>query len=353
MSSSQSKRKRSRSHSHSRSSSSSPSSGNSSPTTIAPIFLSAPANATLLPNTPKIFVFNSHGTCPTNVHKINPLPVRVITSAKLGCAHHRAVLHPITKEVAQHIAVSFKDECDKQYRKTLTGGTSTSLPALAMNAITQMDADNITKSSPALHERGDELEDMELFCNGLTMAEGVYVMHLDHTGTFVMADASSHFGLTTRKDSDRFFFASPRPKFPDPLPPEMVKSLHRKRKHLELRKTSVFGEPFDIKDRLNTDIHAYNASVYMTKNISAESRLQPKYQLLSNLLDIGIRNGTINPDIDCVVIFACRKLKQRHKPTPGGKKNTSNTNIRIYNRKTKTIRRSNKIKLRNNNSKKI
>lgn len=344
MSSSQSKRNRSRSSSRS------PSSGNSSPTTIAPLLISAPANATPLPNTPKIFVFNSHGTCPIDVPKIRSLPVRVITSAKLGCAHHRAVLNPVTKEIAQHIAVSFKYECDNQYRKILTDGTSTSLPTLAMNAITQMDADNITKSSPELHETDEELEDMELFCNGLTMAEGVYVMYLDDTGTFVMADASSRFGLTTRKDSDRFFFATPNPKFPDHLPLDMVKALHRKRTHLELRKTSASGEPFETKDRLNTEINAYNASVYMAKNISAESRLQPKYQLLSSLLDIGIGNGTINPDTDCVVIFACRKLKQRHKPTPGGKKNTSNTNIRY--RKTKTIRRSNKIKLRNNNSKK-
>ncbi len=335
----------------SRSSSSSSSSGNSSPTTIAPLLISAPSNATPLPNTPKIFVFNSHGTCPIDVPKISSLPVRVITSAKLGCAHHRAVLNPVTKEIAQHIALSFKDECDNQYRKNLTGSTSTSLPTLAMNAITQMDAANITKSSPELHETGEELEDMELFCNGLTMAEGVYVMHLDDTGNFVMADASSRFGLTTRKDSDRLFFTSPNPKFPNPLPTKTVKALHRKRKHLESRKTSAFGEPFETKDRLNTEINAYNASVLMAKNLLAEPRLQPKYQLLSSLLDIGIGNGTINPDIDCVVIFACRKLKQRHKPTPGGNKNTSNMNIRIY-KKTKTIRRSNKIKLRNNNSKK-
>ena len=340
--SSPSKRKRSRSRSRSRSSSSSSSSGNSSPTTLAPLFL--PANTDPLPNVPKIFVINSHGTCPMNVPKISSLPVKVITCAKLGCAHHRAVLLPVTEELAPHTTVSFKNAFENKYHTN----PGSALPVLAIDAINQMADDKITESHPVLHEIHEELEDMELFCNGSTMAEGVHVMYHDpSTRNFVMADASSHFGLTTVRDADRVFFVSSKPpKFPNPLHPTMRRALKAKRNQLESRKVLAYTQPIDVKHRLNLDIDAYNASFRMAKNISAVSRLQPNYQLLSSLLNIGIANGTINTD-DCVVIFACRKFKPTHrKPTPGVKKKRQ---IRIY---RKTIRRSNKIKLRNNKSKK-
>ena len=276
-----------------------------------------------------------------NVPKISSLPVRVITCAKFGYPHHRAVLLPVTEELAPHIAVSFKSAFEHEYHTN----PGSALPSLAIDAIKQMAADKITESDPELHGIGAELDDMELFCTGSTMAEGVHVMYHDpSTSNFVMADASSHFGLRTVRDSDRVFLVSSKPKFPNPLPDKMIRALQAKRDDLESRKLSAPSQP-DIRHGLNVEIDAYNASLRMAKNITAVSRLQPNYQLLSSLLDIGIRNGTINPATDCVVLFACRKSKPTRKQHPGGKKRR----IRIY---RKTIRRSNKIKLRNNKSKK-
>ena len=156
---------------------------------------------------------------------------------------------------------------------------------------------------------------MELFCNGPTMAEGVHCIYPkdDGSGLYSMIDASSYFGLTVVGENERQFYPSSNPKFPVPLPSSTVheiNSLGQKVKHL---KTSAFDLSPRSKHTLNLGINAYNASLNLVQNSSSTSRVQPSYSLLSALLNTGVGNGTIRP-YDCIVIFACRKIKKR----PGG-----------------------------------
>ncbi len=284
-----------------------------SPTEIQPLFL--PKTIFPLPDGPRLFVFNSHGLCPSKdgtahtIHKIHKIPVNIITTATLGCPHLRTLLSQSTGELAPHICISFRDTLQELLNKQGT------VSELALATVTEMAKQNITQSTPELHETGSSVEDMELFCNGPTMAEGVHCIYPkeDGSGSYSMIDASSYFGLTVVGENERQFYPSSNPKFPVTLPSSTVheiNSLGQKVNHL---KTSAFDMSPRSKHTLNLGINAYNASLNLVRNSSSTSRVQPSYSLLSTLLDTGFSNGTIRPD-DCIVIFACRKIKKR----PGG-----------------------------------
>jgi len=290
-----------------------------SPTEIQPLFL--PKTIFPLPDGPRLFVFNSHGLCPSKdgtahtIPKIRKIPVNIITTATLGCPHLRTLLSQ-SGELAPHICISFRDTLQKLQEVLNKQGTvSVSVSELALATVTEMASQNITQSKPELHITGSSVEEMELFCNGPTMAEGVHCIYPkgDGSGLYSMIDASSYFGLTVVGENERQFYPSSNPKFPVLLPSSTVheiNSLGQKVKHL---KSSAFDLSPRSKHTLNLGINAYNASLNLVQNSSSTSRVQPSYSLLSTLLNTGIGNGTIRPD-DCIVIFACRKIKKR----PGG-----------------------------------
>jgi len=289
-----------------------------SPTEIQPLFL--PKTIFPLPDGPRLFVFNSHGLCPSKdgtTHKIpiiSNIPVNIITTATLGCPHLRTLLSPSTNELAPHICISFRDTLQELLNKQ--GTVSVSVSELALATVNEMAKKNITRSNPELHRTGSSVEEMELFCNGPTMAEGVHCIYPkeDGSGSYSMIDASSYFGLTVVGENERQFYPSSNPKFPVTLPSSTVHEINSLgQKVKQLKTTKAFDMSPRSKHTLNLGINAYNASLNLVRNSSSTSRVQPSYSLLSTLLDTGFRNGTIRPD-DCIVIFACRKIKKR----PGG-----------------------------------
>ena len=284
-----------------------------SPTEIQTLFL--PKTIFPLPDGPRLFVFNSHGLCPSKdgtAHKIpiiSNIPVNIITTATLGCPHLRTLLSQSTGELAPHICISFRDTLQELPNKQGT------VSELALATVTEMANQNITQSNPELHRTGSSVEEMELFCNGPTMAEGVHCIYPKDDGLeYSMIDASSYFGLTVVGENERHFYPSSNPKFPVPLPSSTVHEINSLgQKVKQLKTTKAFDMSPRSKHTLNLGINAYNASLNLVRNSSSTSRVQPSYSLLSTLLDTGFRNGTIRQD-DCIVIFACRKIKKR----PGG-----------------------------------
>jgi len=296
-----------------------------------------PSATPSLSDRPKILVINSHGSCPTDADMIQELPVDVVTTSKLGCPHHRALFKPGTDELTPHLTLSFK-EMLKSHRG------HAQLSEQAIKTIEEMSARHITESHPELHPVDSSLEDIELFCHGAAMAEGVYAIYSDDT----MVDVSSHFGLTTIKHDERVGFVNPNSKFPTPVPERIIKALRNVHDTLQALKSTMFSKSEPEKRRLNLEIEHYNSTIDMVSSITQTSRLQPSNYLLSNLLNTGIRNGIINPKTDCVVVFACRKIKERggkrkrYRSTGGKRKHKKTQRLKISSRKLKKSNKSNK-----------
>ena len=319
----------------------------SDPEKLSSLLVSSTATAPC--SRPKIFVINSHGKCPSHLEPIQKLPVDVVTACKLGSSHFRALFKPGTDELSPHLTLSFKEMLKKQPSRA-------SLSEQALESIKEMSALGITDSHPELHRVDTSMRDIELFCPGAAMAEGVYAIYSDDT----MLDVSTHFGLETVKHSDRIGFACSTSKFPKQLPDKMVKALNDVRDKLNKQKSEISSKPAHVKQTLQLEIEHYNSTVDMVNSMSTTSRVQPGNKLLSNILDIGMQTGIINPETDCVVVFACRKIKDRPilvplppfpspspSPSPVGRPRLNSKSVVSTCRKIKKHKKTRRLKLKN------
>lgn len=259
------------------------------------------STATVPPSRPKIVVINSHGNCPSEVDDIQKLPVDVVTACKLGLPHRRAVFKPETetKELAPHITLSFKEML-----KHPPGHRS--LSEQALEAITLMSTLGITRSHPEIHGVNTSMRDIELFCPGPAMAEGVYAIYTDDN---TILDVSHFFGL--KMNNARVGFQRTASTCTGPISEETVRALEKKYNELNDQKSTLFNKQPHEKQTLALAIEHYNSIFDMVHGFSTVSRILPERTLLSTVLNNGIASGIINPDTDCVVVFACRRVKTK------------------------------------------
>jgi hypothetical protein len=274
---------------------------------------------------PKIVVINSHGNCPSEVDDIQKLPVDVVTACKLGLPHFRAVFKPETetKELAPHITLSFKEMLKHQPGHR-------SLSEQALEAITRMSTLGITHSDPEIHRVNTSMRDIELFCPGPAMAEGVYAIYTDDN---TILDVSQFFGL--KMNNDRVGFQRKASTCTGPISEETVRALEKEYNELNDQKPTLFNKQPHERQTLALAIEHYNSIVDMVHGLSTVSRIFPERTLLSTVLNTGIASGIINPDTDCVVVFACRRVKTKS-PMPKSKSNK--IVMKIKKRKTRHLK---------------
>jgi hypothetical protein len=259
---------------------------------------------------PKIIAINAHGVCGVPIVSITT-PVTVITTAKLGQAHHRMYMDKHKKFIGP-ILLNFFNRMIAQDNRDV-GAIRT--------VITDMVADGITCSDVEVHEKGSIMEDMFLFCDGVSMADSIYQLDtVDNSKT----EVSESFNLKILPEKDRtvaFGYSDKmKSRFLHGVSDDLHRALIDEHERLEGKKADWLKTKPD-PDELNYEIATFNAaidsamdhSISTTRMVSRETN-QGKI-LLSKLLKDGIERGALTEN-DVVVVFACRKHPSQAVPGP-------------------------------------
>jgi hypothetical protein len=197
-------------------------------------------------------------------------------------------------------------------------GTLSSLSRVdnqVFEAAKMLPAYGITASVPVKYEIGENMQDIKLFCRGLSMHDGIYAIDLV---THEIQQVAKVFGLDVIPEDNR-------------APTHPLKISHSSRYHDILWKE--YDDIVTLKTQLQTKeevseqekneyvrrIETYNNLRLAGKGVKKLSRItiSPKSCIsLSGLIQTGIVNGIIDPTKDCFIVFACRKHHVKRDLTP-------------------------------------
>jgi len=251
---------------------------------------------------PKIIAISTHGVCDNPTVSIK-IPVTVITAAKLGQSHRRMYMDKHKKFIGPILLNFFDRMIAQSVRDVSAIGT----------VITSMVDDGITCGDVEVHEKGSMMEDMFLFCGGVSMADSIYQLDtVDNSKT----EVSELFNLEIVPEKYRPIVAGSSTKcnirFPSGPSDDLLHALNDEHARLERKKTDwLQSQPQQDPDELNYEIATFNTALNSSiAHSNSTSRIVSRETkgkiLLSKLLNDGITSGALRPG-DVVVVFACRK----------------------------------------------
>jgi hypothetical protein len=308
------------------------------------------------PDRPRyVFVVQSHGS---SIQKQFEVEVPIVATVKDGERHTRSVLNEddtrVNPPIVDSLAMSMKKvQQDGRLQDLGYGG----LLENVFQATLQLAIDRVTKSNPEKYEIRKHMEDIQLFCGGKSLYDSIFKINIDKLSKIdvsaggdvnairaslaqAIQPASASFGLNARYEERRNWIGTKKPtpmnqKLKGPfwtehdnlqknisdltLEVDNFKKFY-KGKELPVDKLRELRHKFTLYERA---VHWYNNSRSSRKGISKEPRLHYHDTCisLSRLINIGIKNGIIVPEKDCVFVSTCRshhddRPSSSHRPHP-------------------------------------
>jgi len=273
------------------------------------------------PSNPKLYVIHSHGSSLDNVFQVK---VPIVCGVKEGESHRRVTASRMEGTRERTVNSSMVDIMNRniqllQYEEQVMAqhGTLSSLSRVdqVFEAAKMLVTDDITASLPVKYEIGENMQDIKLFCRGLSMHDGIYAIDLV---THEIQQVAKVFGLDVISEAKR------KPSTP-------LENLHSSRYHdilwkeyddivtlkTQLQKKEEVSE--QEKNEYVRRIETYNNLRLAGKGVKKLSRIRDSTQgcvSLSRLIQTGISKGIIVPTKDCFSVFACRKHHVKRDLTP-------------------------------------
>lgn len=272
---------------------------------------------------PKLYVVHSHGS---SLDRVVPVKVPIVCGVKDSESHLRVIASRTEDALERTVNPSMVDimkskiqQVQREY-EIIMARKGSSLPPVSLvdkvfEAAMMLPIDGITASVPVKYKIGEQMEDIKLFCRGLSMYDGIYAIDLV---THEIQSVAKVFGLdvipeANRAPSNPLKILHP-PKYHDVLWKEYY-DIIALIKHLLTKPEIDQPEYSEYIRRVKT----YNNTILAGKGVNKSSRITYSTQgcvSLSGLIQIGIDKVIINPIKDCFIVFACRKHHGEPPPPP-------------------------------------
>ena len=308
------------------------------------------------PLNPKLYFIHSHGSSLGTEVQVK---VPIVCGVKDGESHMRVIASRTRDALERTVTPSMVDimnskiqEVQQEYETIMKreGISSVSLVDQVFEAARMLPTDGITLSLPVKYKIDEKMEDIKLFCRGLSMHDGIYAIDLV---THEIQPVAKVFGLDVIPEANRFstppLEISHTPKYHGILWNEYDKIIAEKIQLLT--KPEISDQEYQKYAR---KVKTYNNMILAGKGVNKSSRIidsTKKCVSLSGLIQNGIDTGIIDPTKDCFIVFACRKHHDEpthsHRSHPYKLWSGRGGKSRKLNKKTRRVKmRLNKIKSR-------